>query len=84
MKLVANWRAVLKRAWSMQLIALSLLFSGLEVAVPFLNGLLPVSQGTFAVLAGLSTIAAGIARLLVQMNVEAASAEPEWESGERK
>lgn len=33
--LKANWRSILFRAWSVRLIALAALLSGLEIALPF-------------------------------------------------
>lgn len=85
MNLIANWRAVLKHAWSVRFLALSLLFSAIEVAVPFLNGVLPIAPGPFAALAAASTVAAGVARLVVQRKLgNRRSAEPEWETGEPK
>ncbi len=63
---IADWRAVLRHAWSVRLIALSILLSGLEVAVQFLHGVLPVSDGVFAVLAFLTTVGALIARFIAQ------------------
>lgn len=66
MQLVANWRAVLLRAWSVRLIALSLVFGAVELALPFLDGVLPVRPGTFAALVFLTNIGAGISRLVAQ------------------
>ncbi|MEP9388208.1 hypothetical protein [Mesorhizobium sp. KR9-304] len=42
MRLVANWRAVLTRAWSMRLMSLAGLLSGMEIALPLIDGLLAV------------------------------------------
>ena len=68
MSLVRDWRRVLKRAWSLRLIVLATIFSGLEVAVQFLQDdfepLFP--KGVFAIIAGLVSIAAFVARLLAQ------------------
>lgn len=81
MNLIPHWGRVLRHAWSIRLIALSALLSGLEVAVPFLDGLLPVSPGVFAALAALSTIAAGIARFVAQASIDPPE-EPRWENGD--
>jgi hypothetical protein len=77
--LVANWREVLRHAWSVRLLALAAVLSGLEVALPFL-GFLPIPAGSFALLSGLTTAAAFIARLVAQKQF----AEPEnhYETGE--
>lgn len=70
MKLIPNWRAVLIKAWSMRLMLLSGLLSGLEVAMPFLRDAIEplqiVSPGVFAGAALVVTAAAGIARIIVQ------------------
>jgi hypothetical protein len=42
MKIVANWQAVLKHAWSLRFIALSLLLSAPEAALAFLALVVPV------------------------------------------
>ncbi len=44
MRLIPDWRRVLARAWSIRLLALLILFSGLEVALPFFDGTLPISR----------------------------------------
>ena len=68
MNLIRDWRRVLKRAWSLRLIVLATIFSGLEVAVQFLQDdfepLFP--RGVFAIIAGLVSIAAFVARLMAQ------------------
>ncbi|HEX5940497.1 MAG TPA: hypothetical protein VFZ12_09065, partial [Dehalococcoidia bacterium] len=66
MKLIPNASAVLRKAWSVRLIALAGLLSGFEVALPFLEGWLPVPTGTFAALSGITTAAAFYARLVAQ------------------
>lgn len=42
------------------------LLSGIEVALPFLDGLLPVPRGVFALLSGLTTAAAFVSRFIAQ------------------
>lgn len=63
-KLVHNWGDVLKWAWSVRLMLLAGVFSGLEQAVPLLDGYLP--HGVFAALSGVSVGAAFVARMLYQ------------------
>ncbi len=70
MKLVANWRAVLRRAWSVRLMLAAGLLSGAEIALPLLDGLLPIPPGLFAALSGLATGAAFVARLLAQKDFD--------------
>lgn len=69
MTLVANWRRVLRHAWSVRLMLLAALLSGAEIALPLLQGVLPVPPLTFAALSGLTTAAALIARFIAQETV---------------
>ncbi|PSH68629.1 hypothetical protein CU102_12790 [Phyllobacterium brassicacearum] len=66
MKPVANWRAVLRKAWSIRLMLLAGLLSGAEVALPLLDGVLPIPPGIFAGLTFFTVGAAFVARLVVQ------------------
>lgn len=66
MKLVANWRDVLRHAWSIRLLILAGILSGFEVALPLLEGVLPIPQGIFAGLSGLIVCGAFVARLIAQ------------------
>jgi hypothetical protein len=66
--LVPNWRAVLRRAWSIRLLLLAGALSGLEVALA-LMGAATIPTGTFAALSGVVTMAALIARLLAQKGI---------------
>lgn len=64
MRLGNDWRRVLRHAWSVRLIVLAGLLSGVEVALPWLwPGAL---DGLFGLLSSLSTAAAVAARLLAQ------------------
>jgi len=66
MKLVADWREVLRHAWSIRLMLVAALLSGLEAAQPLVAGLLPVPPMLFALCAALISAAAFIARLVAQ------------------
>lgn len=66
MRLVENWRDVLRHAWSVRLLILAGVLSGAEVALPLLDGLLPIPQGVFASLSGLVVCGAFVARLVAQ------------------
>lgn len=66
MKPVADWRAVLRHAWSIRFMIAAGLFSGLEIAWPLLDGMLPVPHLVFAACAGLFTGLAFISRLVAQ------------------
>jgi hypothetical protein len=64
MTLNPEWRAILKRAWSIRFMALAAILSGLEVAVPILFVDLP--RNLFALLSFVSVAAAFVARLVAQ------------------
>jgi hypothetical protein len=66
MKLIYDWKQVLTRAWSMRLLGLSILFGAAELALPFLDGVLPVERGFFAILVFATNIAAAVSRLVAQ------------------
>jgi len=68
MKLNADWRLVLKRAWSVRLMVLAALLSGAEVSLPFLEDF--IEPRFLAGLSALATAAAFIARILTQRNME--------------
>lgn len=66
MKPVRDWRRVLRYAWSIRLLILAGIFSGFEVALPLLNGVLPVPAGIFAALSFVATAGAFGMRLIAQ------------------
>lgn len=65
MRLLPNWRSVLRRAWSIRLIVLAGLLSGAEVALEFLDPTL-LPTGLMAALSAVVTCAALVARLVAQ------------------
>lgn len=64
MKLDVNWRLILRRAWSVRLMALAVVLSTLEVVLPLFADTFRV--GAFAALTALVTAAAIVARVLAQ------------------
>ncbi|MDD3965330.1 MAG: hypothetical protein PHD99_04780 [Candidatus Moranbacteria bacterium] len=70
MELIYNWREIVAKAWSVRLIIVAALLSGLEVALPVMRevieplGLVP--PGVFAGLSFIVTAAAGVARIVAQ------------------
>lgn len=66
MRLIDNWRRVLKRAWSVRILALAAVFSGLEVALPFFDGTLPLTDRQRGAVYFAVTVAALVARFLAQ------------------
>ena len=63
-RLVADWQWVLKHAWSVRLIALAAVLSGLEVLLPLISNFFP--RGIFAILTVITTAAAFVLRLVAQ------------------
>jgi len=68
-RLVWNWKAVLKHAWSIRLIVLAGLLSGAEIALPLLREAIDVPAGLFAGLSFAATAGAFVARLVAQETV---------------
>lgn len=87
-----DWKTILRHAWSVRLMILAALLSGLEVALPLVNGLLPIRPGIFALLSGLVVAGAFVARFVVQKKIRtidigdrqtaSSTYDPEWEDGE--
>ena len=64
MTLVADWKRILRKAWSIRLLLLGGLLSGIEVMLPFYDGAMP--RGWFAALSGLTVAGAFVARIVAQ------------------
>lgn len=64
MKLVADWRHILRKAWSVRLMILAGLLSGLEVILPLFVDALP--RNLFAGLSMLTISGAFMARIVAQ------------------
>ncbi|MBB3937794.1 hypothetical protein [Aureimonas phyllosphaerae] len=69
MTLVANWRRVLKRAWSLRFIALAFALIAIDVALPAFEEALGLPPRAFAVLSGLCSAAAFVARFVPQPSI---------------
>ena len=68
MPLIPEWRAVMRRAWSIRLIVLAVLFSAAEVAVPLiLPGMVPPL--VFAALSAVASVGALVSRLILQKDL---------------
>lgn len=63
-----SWRTVLRKAWSIRLIALAALLTGFEILLP-LQPWISIPPGAFALLSFIVTIAAFVSRLVVQKDV---------------
>jgi len=66
-KLYDNWRDILRKAWSIRLMILAGVLTGVEVVLPFFSHALP--NGLFAALSGVTVGAALVARLVAQKDV---------------
>lgn len=64
MRLIEDWKKVLRYGWSIRLIVLAGLLSGLEIVLPMFGDVLP--RRLFAALMFSVTVAAFIARLTAQ------------------
>lgn len=69
LRLGPSWRKVVLRAWSSRFIAAAFVFSMAEVALPYLEGTIPVSKGWFGILAGVASAGAFVSRLIVQKDL---------------
>lgn len=74
MKLIEDWDEVLKKAWSIRLILLAGLLSGIEVVLPYFSDAIP--RGWFAVATIIVSMLAIYARVTAQKNLGDASTEP--------
>ncbi len=63
-KLIDDWRRVLRRAWSIRLTLLSAALGGVELALPLFSDAVP--RNTFAALSVAVAVAAAGARLVAQ------------------
>lgn len=63
---IDHFAHVFKRAMSIKLILIAAAFSGLEVALPYIDEWIVIPRGLFAAVSGFTTMAACIARLTVQ------------------
>jgi hypothetical protein len=67
--LVPNWRAVLRRAWSIRLIVLSIVLQGVDIIMQITVGQMPDVSWPLRIAAGLSAMAAFGARLIPQKGI---------------
>jgi hypothetical protein len=62
--LIRDWKRVLRKAWSVRLVVIAALMSGVEIALPFFSDVIP--RGLFAGLSFLSVAGAFMARFYAQ------------------
>lgn len=64
MTLLGDWKRVARRAWSVRLMALAALLSGVEVVLPLFVNAFP--RNVFAVLSFVAVVSAAVARFVAQ------------------
>jgi len=67
MHLYANWKEILRKAWSIRFMILAGVLSGVEVILPFFSDEIP--RGPFAALSFVAVSAAFVSRLVAQRDV---------------
>ncbi len=71
MTLAPDWRALLKKAWSIRLALLSGVFGGVEAFLPLFSDSVP--RGVFAGLCMLASLGAVISRVILQKGLRDAA-----------
>lgn len=66
-KLYANWKEILRKAWSIRLALLATVFSVTQAVVPIYADVLP--RHVFAILTAVSAIGVIVARIVFQEDV---------------
>lgn len=64
LRLLADWRSILRRAWSIRLMVLAGALTACEAILPLYADAMP--RGTFAIASGIVIVTALVARLLAQ------------------
>lgn len=67
MRLIDDWRTVLRKAWSIRLALVAAVFAGLEMALPFFGDAIPPKL--FLALSLAVTIGAAVARIVAQPSI---------------
>lgn len=68
-RVIPHWRRVLRYAWSVRLIVLAGVLTGLEAVLPLMPDLLPLRPEWLASLTFLIVMGALVARFIAQSNV---------------
>ncbi|MGO4560959.1 DUF7940 domain-containing protein [Rhizobiales bacterium 3FA27D7] len=69
-RLVTNWRAVLRYAWTVRLALLAAILNGAAVTVSIITGSLPVAPMWLAALNGVLAVAVPVVRIIDQSNLK--------------
>lgn len=68
MKLLPDWKWLIRKAWSVRLVVFSALLSGCEIILPLFVDSMP--RNVFAALSMLAAVGAAIARITAQPKME--------------
>lgn len=71
MQLIPDWKEILKKAWSVRLILLAGLLSGVEVVLPMFSSSIP--RGVFSALTFVTVSSALVARVMMQKSLRSTS-----------
>ena len=66
--LIPDWKRVLRKAWSVRLMAVASILSGCEAVLPYTESILP--RGTFALLSFVIVTLALFARFIAQKELQ--------------
>lgn len=69
MRLIPNWRKVLRHAWSVRLIVLAGVLTGCEAILPVVPNLVQVQPGVFAALTFAVVMLALVSRFIAQQKI---------------
>lgn len=73
-QLLPDWKLILRKSWSVKLMALAACFSGAEAALPYLEGITiwghSLPTGVFAALSATTVSAAFVARFFAQQAIQ--------------
>lgn len=70
MRLISNWKAILRHAWSVRLALLAALLNGAAVTVFVVTGAMPAPPLWLALVNGLLAFAVPVVRILDQANLK--------------
>lgn len=71
MKLIDDWRTVLRKAWSVRLAIIAAALGGVEMALPLFSDAVP--RHVFMSLSILTTVGAALARIVAQPKMQDAA-----------
>lgn len=75
MNLLPEWRWLVRKAWSVRLMALAAVLSGVEVALPFFVDAFP--RGVFAAISAIVVASAFVARIVAQPKMDRRATSPQ-------